>query len=102
MGSEEAPCSLPHHALVNCGHQTRYHLCSATSTLRLGTSLTLQPMNSLRIWRLTRQSDLLQILIKTWGLAVTSTASASVSKECTQDLAEEIPEPGTEMTMSFL
>lgn len=59
-------------------------------------------MDSLWIWGLSRQSELLQTLIKTWDLAGTSTALASLSKGCMQDLAEEIPEPGTEMTISFL
>lgn len=83
-------------------HQTCHHLCSAPGTLSLGSSLTLQPTNSFWVWKLTGQTELLQILIKTWGLAGTCTALASVSKGCMQDLAEEIPEPGTEITFSFL
>lgn len=48
------------------------------------------------------QSEPLQALIKIWGLVGSSAALASILKGSRQDLAEEIPEPGTEMTISFL
>lgn len=48
------------------------------------------------------QSEPLQALIKIWGLVGSSAALASILKGSRQDLAEEIPEPGTEKTISFV
>ena len=48
------------------------------------------------------QSEPLQALIKIWSMVGSSTALASILKGSWQHLAEETPEPGIEMTISFL
>lgn len=48
------------------------------------------------------QYEPLQALIKILGLVGSSAALPSIVKGNGRDLAEEIPEPGTEMTISFL